>query len=112
MKKRKTILVDLDGVLNDYTGNYDKNYIPPLRRHALNFLALLNEKYDIKIFTTRPRELAQKWVDDNGLSEMISGVTNEKIPAYLIIDDRCLRFCGDYEKTFLDVESFKPWYRN
>ena len=25
--KKKTILIDLDGVLNEYTGGFDKNYV-------------------------------------------------------------------------------------
>ena len=28
---RKTILMDLDGVLNEYTGDFDKDYIPPIK---------------------------------------------------------------------------------
>ena len=28
---RKTLLIDLDGVLNDYIGNYDKDFIPPIK---------------------------------------------------------------------------------
>ena len=28
---KKTILFDLDGVLNKYDGNYDKAYIPPIK---------------------------------------------------------------------------------
>ena len=30
-KFRKTILIDLDGVLNEYTGDFDKDYIPPIK---------------------------------------------------------------------------------
>ena len=55
MKKqfKKTILVDLDGVLNTYNGNFDENYIPPLREGAYDFLMRLSEKYNILIFTSR-----------------------------------------------------------
>ena len=31
---KKTILFDLDGVLNTYDGKYDKNYIPPIKDGA------------------------------------------------------------------------------
>ena len=38
IKKKKTILIDLDGVLNDYVGNYDKDFIPPIKFGAKEFL--------------------------------------------------------------------------
>ena len=31
---KKTILIDLDGVLNEYTGNYQADYIPPIIHEA------------------------------------------------------------------------------
>lgn len=33
----KTILVDLDGVLNTYDGNYIENQIPPIKKMQKNF---------------------------------------------------------------------------
>ena len=33
-KFKKTILFDLDGVLNTYDGKYDKNNIPPIKEGA------------------------------------------------------------------------------
>lgn len=40
MTKNKTVLIDLDGVLNDYTGNFDKNNIPPIKIVPENFLKI------------------------------------------------------------------------
>ena len=51
----KSILIDLDGVLNDYVGNYDKDFIPPIKFGAKEFLRDLSKNYVIKIFTTRNR---------------------------------------------------------
>ena len=34
---KPTILIDLDGVLNKYNGNYDKNFIPEINENAKNF---------------------------------------------------------------------------
>jgi len=39
-----TILIDLDGVLNTYTGGYDEKFIPPLKDGADVFLEKLAEK--------------------------------------------------------------------
>ena len=40
MTKKKTILIDLDGVLNDYVGNYDKDFIPQIKAVAKEFLTI------------------------------------------------------------------------
>ncbi len=37
----RTLLIDLDGVLNTDTGNYDPNFIPPIREGAKEFLTAL-----------------------------------------------------------------------
>ena len=110
-KIKKTILMDLDGVLNTYDGKYDADYIPPIKDGAYEFLRDLSVNYKIIIFTTRNSILASKWVTDNGLDDFIEKVTNVKEPAYLIIDDRCITFGGDYEKLQSQIENFKVWYK-
>ena len=44
---KKVILLDLDGVLNTYNGNYDENYIPEMREGAAEFLKKLHARYKI-----------------------------------------------------------------
>ena len=97
-KFKKTILFDLDGVLNTYDGKYDKNNIPPIKDGAYKLIKVLSEDYKIVIFTTRNSLIASKWIIENGLDEYVENVTNVKEPAYLIIDDRCINFNGDYEE--------------
>ena len=108
---KKTILLDLDGVLNTYTGNYDENFIPPIKDGAHEFVEKLSQNFDVKIFTTRNKLLASKWVIENKLDEFVSDVTDFKSPAYLTIDDRCLNFKGDFDKTFEQIENFSVWYK-
>ena len=105
------MLIDLDGVLNTYTGDFDENYIPPMRDGAKEFLEQLRTEYKIKIFTTRDKKRAEKWVEENGLTDLVEGVTNYKEPCYLIIDDRCVRFGGDYQNTLTEIQTYKQWYR-
>lgn len=109
--KLLTILVDLDGVLNTYTGSFDENFIPSVKDGAVEFLRVLSEKYVVKIFTTRNRLLASKWLLENDLDKYVSDVTNVKEPAILHIDDRALTFEGDFEETLKKVEAFKVWYK-
>ena len=111
IKKKKTILIDLDGVLNDYVGNYDKDFIPQIKAGAKEFLSDLSKNYDIKIFTTRNSELASKWIEENGLNEFVVGVTNVKEPCWVYIDDRCITFDGKFEGLIDKINNFKPYYK-
>ena len=110
-KFKRTILFDLDGVLNTYSGNYDKTFIPPIKQGAYELLKELSNDYKIIIFTTRDLLLCSKWIIDNKLDEFIENVTNIKVPAYLIIDDRCINFNGDYESLKKQIRNFQVWYK-
>ena len=111
LAKKKKILLDLDGVLNTYTGNYNADYIPPIKDGAVEFLQRLSHTFEIKIFTVRDIELAEKWVKENNIQLYISGVTNTKEPAWLIADDRCVCFNGCYDKLLADIANFKVWHK-
>ena len=108
---KKTILVDLDGVLNTYTGNYIENYIPPIKDGAKEFLENLSEKYSVNIFTTRKPSIVLKWAKKNKINHLIKDITNTKKPSYIQIDDRCIKFEGNYNKLIEDIENFKVWYK-
>ncbi len=107
---KKTILIDLDGVLNTYTGKFDENFIPPIKKGALEFIKELSQQFKIKIFTTRNSLLASEWVIKNDLRQYVDDVTNVKVPSYLQIDDRCITFEGDYKKLTEQIKSFKVWH--
>ena len=109
---KKTILIDLDGVLNTYTGNFDKDFIPPIRDGAFEFLQKLSEEYQIKLFTTRNKILASKWVIENNLECFIEDITNIKELSYLYIDDRCINFNGNYKDLSEEIRQFQVWYKN
>ena len=108
---KKTILIDLDGVLNEYKGNFDKNYIPTIKDGAKSFIKKLSENFDIKLFTTRNKILASKWLVENDLDSFITDVTDKKDLCWLFIDDRCINFDGNYENLYQQIENFKPWYK-
>ena len=104
---KKTILIDLDGVLNTYNGSFDEKIIPPIKTGAREFIKELSEKYKIKIFTTRNRLLTSKWITDNGLQDWIDDVTNIKELCHLIIDDRCIGFNGDFGELKKQIENLE-----
>ena len=108
---KRIALIDLDGVLNNYRGDYNKNKIPAIRKGAKEFLEKISEDYVIEIFTVRDKELTRSWLEENGLSIFVSDITRVKNAfASLIVDDRAIRFEGDFEKTLNDVKNFKPFW--
>lgn len=112
MKNKHTILLDLDGVLNSYSGNYDEDIIPPIREGAFDFLTKLYQKYRLVLFSTRKVEHVVKWTEENGVKSFFSEITNQKQSAFLMIDDRSLCFRGDYAKTLEDINNFKVWWKS
>ena len=80
--KKKIILIDLDGVLNNYNGVYEDNYIPEIKDGAKEFLASLAENFELKIFSSRPALLVNIWLKTNKIASYISGITDRKEPAF------------------------------
>ena len=108
--RKKLILIDLDGVLNKYKGKFDKKYIPPINDGTLDFIKKLSIKYKIKIFTARNLLLTANWIFKNNLQNYIEDITNIKEPCYLIIDDRCICFDGDFTKLSNNIDNFVVYY--
>lgn len=109
---RKIILIDLDGVLNTYIGEFDKNIIPTVKDGAKEFLKDLSKNFEIKIFTTRNKLLVAKWLINNNLDKFVVDITNTKDLAWLYIDDRCINFNGNFVGLQKEIENFKPWYKS
>ena len=104
-------LIDLDGVLNTYTGGFDKDFIPPIKEGAKEFLKKLSENFELKLFTTRNKMLASKWLVENDIDKFFVDITNTKDLAWLYIDDRCLKFDGEFSSLEEQINNFKPWYK-
>ena len=109
---KKTLLIDLDGVLNEYSGKFDAKFIPPPKDGAEDLLKNLSKDFNVKIFTSRDKATAKKWLQKNKLYQYIGDVTNIKEPAYLQIDDRCIKFDGCYSSLIEQITNFKVWYKN
>ena len=109
---KKKILIDLDGVLNEYGKEpFDENFIPKIKEGAEDFIKALNEIAELYLFTTRNLLLSSKWLLENKLDKYFKDVTNLKIPSYLYIDDRCICFKGKYEETLEEIKNFKVYWK-
>lgn len=109
---KKTLMIDLDGVLNNYT-KYEGNYIPEIKQGAVEFLEKLykTDKYELVLFTTRDLKLTKQWLIRVKINKYFKEITNIKKPAYIYIDDRALKFNGDYNKTLKEIENFKVHWK-
>ena len=103
----KTILIDLDGVLNQYNGDFNPQYIPPIRKGAKQFIKKISKNFKLILFTSRNKLNATKWLIENNLDNYFADVTNIKEPCYLIIDDRCIKFSGDYQELNNNIKNYK-----
>ena len=109
----KIALVDLDGVLNNYDGNYNANVIPQPKDNVEDFLIKLSSAYKIHIFTVRNKELTTEWLKQYNLFKYIKEITNIKNPfASIIIDDRAINFNGNFDEVLNKAINFKPYWKN
>ncbi|MDD3150131.1 MAG: NIF family HAD-type phosphatase [Candidatus Gastranaerophilales bacterium] len=75
-----------------------------------SFLSELSKDYKIFIFTTRNSLDVAEWLIKYDLRKYISNITNVKAPAFAYIDDRAIKFNGDYSKTLEKLKKFKPYW--
>ena len=109
---KKKILIDLDGVLNEYgREQYNENYIPPMKNGAKEFIHELSKNAELYLFTSRNLMLSAKWLIENEIDMYFKDVTNQKLPSYLYIDDRCICFMGKYEQTLKEIDEFEVYWK-
>lgn len=109
-ESRNRIMIDFDGVIHKYTewnnGTLNKEMIPGTKEA----IDKLRHKYEIVIFTTRasatyksPEEMKalltdmESWLKDRDI--YYDRITSEKLGAIAYIDDRGVRFNGDWKET-------------
>ena len=109
----KKILVDLDGVLNEYGKEpYDENNIPKIKTGAKEFVQELSMLGDLYLFTSRNLMLSAKWLIENNIDKYFDNVTSTKPLASIYLDDRALKFEGNYDKTLNNIKNYKVYWKN
>lgn len=106
------ICVDFDGVLNTYTGWKGREELYKPQEGVYEFLEELDSKFDVVIFTTRDSELVWDWLEKYHLDFFVGEVTDIKGGAVAYIDDRALKFNGDYAETLSELKEFKTHWEN
>jgi hypothetical protein len=118
--KQRTLCVDFDGVISDYSKGYQGIGVfgAPISGADTALHKLRLEGWKIIIFTTRGEisELARYLhvhnipfdeINKNSSNPPGSNIGKPIADAYL--DDRAIRFTGDWTKAYQEVTTLKPW---
>lgn len=100
MSRKPRVCIDLDGVLAQYDRWRGAQNVGPPHEGAKRFIKrLLDEDYEVVILTARNvLDPVRGWLEDHDLPQV--EVTNRKVPALVYLDDRGLRFGGDFEAAY------------
>jgi hypothetical protein len=108
----RKIAIDFDGVLANYIpgmASRDKTG-SPIAGAKLSLRKLRNLDYRIIIWTSRPiTDNLIRWFEKCEIpyDEIIS-----KPDFHIFIDDRAIRFEGNWEETLNEIEHFKEWWKD
>ena len=127
-----TISVDFDGVIHQYSQGYrDGNIYDPPVMGAGRFIydCMFEKNWSVFILSTREPEQIKQWMeivlfkgkelpfkitilppDQKFWNEKKNiGITNRKLAAHVYIDDRGMRFEGQFDGLIEQLEQFKTW---
>jgi adenylylsulfate kinase len=102
------ILIDFDGVLNQYKGYEGDDILFEPARGVESFLDKLQKyKQPLVIHTARNNQKVENWLLEYGLNEYITKVTSHKVPGIVLIDDRVIQHNGNFKDTLNNLKKFK-----
>lgn len=112
---KQTIVIDFDGVLHSYTSGWrGAAIIPdPPTTGAREAVARLRETYTVVVVSSRCHqpggiEAIRDWLAAHGIG--VDAVTNDKPPHIVVVDDRALRFEGDWPSVIAGIPAASvPW---
>jgi hypothetical protein len=107
----KTVCLDFDGVMNTYDGWKGEDELFEPKEGIKEFLDELKKEFgNIFIHTTRDDLKVTMWLMKHGFEDYGIQVWNKKPPAILYIDDRGLKFNGDFKETLEQIKDFKAYW--
>lgn len=109
--EKKTVCIDFDGVISQYTGWQGPHHMGEPMPGVAEFLQEIWQEYNLVIHTTRDVESVYRWLKYYDLDGFIYQITNKKIPAVVYIDDRALPFQGSFITLSHQIKNFKPHWK-
>ena len=119
-KRRGTVAVDFDGVINSYASGYTHDLPDPPVDGAIEWLEMLMDTFSrVVIFTARINQTWQEraireWLIKWGMDEVKAraiDITRTKPPAMIYIDDRGFRFEGVFPNADEITALADPWFK-
>jgi len=96
-------------VLHHYDGWHGPDNFNQPVPGARGFLDEAAKRFRLVIFTTRAEGGVWDWLRRYNMEGYIAAVTNIKPLAVAYVDDRAVRFEGDWNRLFIDIER-QPWW--
>ena len=110
----KRIMIDFDGTIHKYSKGWKDGtvYDEPIPGAKQFIEQLKNNDFEVVVFTSRlsvssngqdvaneQKEMIEKWLNDYDI--VVDGVTAEKLPALVYVDDRAVEFDGSWNSELL-----------
>jgi hypothetical protein len=110
--KPRTICLDFDGVIHSHQHGWQGEAVipdPPVHKVDLA-IAELRKDYRVVVYSARCRtdegvEAIRAWLVKHNIA--VDEVCRHKPPAHVYVDDRAVRFSGDWQQTIADIHNFR-----
>lgn len=108
-RPKRTIALDFDGVLHRYDGWQGGKIQGPIDGAREAVEKLLARGHEVVVFTTRDAQHVRQWLNKYDFPPL--EITATKRPFYVLVDDRALRFDGQWgEEVVQAIEGFEPYW--
>ena len=110
--QQRTICLDFDGVVHSYQSGWKGEDVipdPPIHKVGIA-IKRLRKDYRVVIFSARCRteegcQAIEMWLDKHSI--LVDEVCRHKPAAHVYVDDRAVRFSGDWEDTISEIHNFR-----
>jgi hypothetical protein len=111
-RQRQTVCLDFDGVIHSYRSGWSGEAVipdPPIHRSP-EAIARLRRSFRVVIHSPRcrtksGREAIERWLKQYGIE--VDEICEHKPPAMVYLDDRALRFTGDWDEAITAIFAFR-----
>ena len=115
MAPPRVIAIDFDGVIHSFTSGWQGalKANDPIVPGIKEVIAELRQDYQVIVMSSRclhpgGTKTIEKYLNKYGI--IVDGITGEKIPALVYVDDRAITF-RQAEGMVDQIRKFEPWHR-